>query len=60
MTCCAIIGVSEPGFKPGCVVPAFTNAAEKFDTEMENVLAVYLKLVFVQVQHNLYPWLEAL
>lgn len=52
--------MSEPGFKPGCVVPAFTNAAEKFDTEMENVLAVYLKLVFVQVQHNLYPWLEAL
>ena len=40
-------------FKSGCMVSEFTNMVEKADTERENVLDVYLKLVFIQLQYSL-------
>ena len=36
-------------FTSGCMVSEFTNMVEKVDTERENVLDVYLKLVFIQL-----------
>lgn len=42
-----LIKVTEPRFKPGSVVPEFTNVIQNINTE--SIFDIYIKLVFIQV-----------